>query len=110
MNQIEFDLFDETKEQTTVQSNLSYKENSLLTSLIQKAIYSILITGTSSAREVCEELINNHEVPKDRYPTGKPKIYPLVCIFLDSLVLKGELEFINEDERTDRFYKLHERK
>lgn len=58
----------------------------------------------SSARIICELLIKNHGVSNERYITGKPKIYPFVCMYLDSLVLEGILRIKEIQSQIDRYY------
>ncbi|MDP4084744.1 MAG: DUF3895 domain-containing protein [Bacillota bacterium] len=60
----------------------------------------------SSARIICELLIKNNSAPHERYLTGKPKIYPLVCMYLDSLVKNGDIQLTKKEGQIDRIYKL----
>lgn len=48
-----------------------------------------------NARELSEEAIKLGVVD-NRYSTGKPIIYPEICIFLDRLCTNGELELMME--------------
>ncbi|MGG3102036.1 DUF3895 domain-containing protein [Bacillus velezensis] len=41
--------------------------------------------GVKSPRVICEMLIEQHVVPENRYSTGKPKIFPLICVFLEDI-------------------------
>jgi hypothetical protein len=52
---------------------------------LKERIFHYLEKGISSARIICEALITEDHAPRDRYITGKPKIYAPVCRFIDSL-------------------------
>lgn len=104
MNQIEFDLFQENVIREEQVSN----SNSQLSIPLQNAVLQLLSNEYTSVREICEHLIKLHNAPKNRYSTDKPRIYPLVCLFLDSMVLQGELLLVKGDDVSDRVYKLAE--
>lgn len=58
-----------------------------------------------SAIEVCYELIENYGAPKDTFLSGRPLIYPDVCIFLDYLSEKGIVQSVGTKWVNDRSYK-----
>lgn len=95
----EFDLFEEPKVVKERVPLLDFKLSNIYREAIIKYVDSV-----SSARIITELLIKNEFAPKERYSTGKPKIYPQVCMFLDSLVYQGVLQLTNIDGRNDRTY------
>lgn len=98
----EFDLFEEAKTKT-LEKNESLPVNNL-SGPIKDKILEYLKT-VSSTRVICELLIKNNIVSNQRYLTGKPKIYPHVCLFLEGLVSLGKLTLEEKNGHEDRFYK-----
>jgi hypothetical protein len=98
----EFDLFEEKEAQSPTTESLPINN---LSGPIKDKILQYLRT-VSSTRVICELLIKNHIVANQRYITGKPKIYPYVCFFLEGLVSQGELYLEDINGHEDRFYKL----
>lgn len=96
----QFDLFEEpekvVKEATPL---VDFKLSLMYREAIMKYVETV-----SSARIITELLIKNEFAPKERYSTGKPKIYPQVCMYLDSLISQGILQLTNIDGKTDRTY------
>ncbi|MBH0167166.1 DUF3895 domain-containing protein [Fictibacillus sp. 7GRE50] len=60
--------------------------------------------GISSARVMCELLIKEHGASRERYSTSKPKIYPSVCMHLETLVKQGNIGLIRTKNTEDRYY------
>ncbi len=108
MSDLQLSLFSESPVEEDAPSNQpkTIQSNSSLSIDIQNAITSLLTTDKISTRELCETLIEQFKAPKERFSSGKPKIYPTVCIFLESLVQNGQLEFVQEVDRGDRIYKV----
>lgn len=70
-------------------------------------IHRYLEQGIQSVRALCELLITEHQLNRERYSTGKPRIYPAVCLYLDYLVDSGKAEFLGEAAgKEDRRYRL----
>lgn len=61
------------------------------------------------ASEVCEELVVYFGASNARYSSGTLKIFPEVCIILESLVKQGKLTFIGKKNGTDRIYQILEK-
>lgn len=76
---------------------------STLPPILKNEIIRYLST-VSSARIICELLIKNHVVSNERYITGKPKIYPNVCKYLDSLASNGIVRLKEKQSQIDRLY------
>jgi hypothetical protein len=91
---------DEVSEEVEVSSG-----EFLLSDDLQNYILEFLNSGAESARIICELLIKNHGAPKDRYNTGKPKIYGAVCIYLDSLHHDNIVQ-LKTLSHADRIYQL----
>ncbi|AYK68249.1 DUF3895 domain-containing protein (plasmid) [Bacillus subtilis subsp. subtilis] len=72
------DLFnyDEPKKISTVFS---------LTDTQKEMIRDLYYRGVNSPRVICEMLIEDKIAPSNRYSTGKPKIFPNVCVFLEEI-------------------------
>jgi Protein of unknown function (DUF3895) len=68
-------------------------------------IMKFLDQGISSARVICELLIKEHGASRERYSTSKPKIYPSVCMHLETLVKQGNLGLLRTKNTEDRYYK-----
>lgn len=49
----------------------------------EQFILQCIDEGIESARVICELMVKRGVARKDRYTTGKPFIYPLVCLFLE---------------------------
>src|SRR5690625_5032176 len=60
------------------------------------------------ASEVCADLVHNHGAPKGTYSSGRYKIFPNVCKFLESLTDKGVLKFVEKQSKMDRMYRIVE--
>jgi Protein of unknown function (DUF3895) len=75
-------------------------------SLYENEIKIFLLKGISSARVICELLIKEKGAARERYITGKPKIYTAVCLHLDSLVKNGDIELLHTKYTEDRFYRI----
>lgn len=108
MSDLQLNLFSESPVEEDVSSNQpkTIQSTSSLSTDIQNAIISLMTTDKISTRELCENLIEQYKAPKERFSSGKPKIYPTVCIFLETLAQNGQLEFIHEVDREDRIYKV----
>jgi hypothetical protein len=100
----EFDLFEEKETKSSTTESLPINN---LSGPIKDKILKYLRT-VSSTRVICELLIKNHIVANQRYITGKPKIYPYVCFFLEGLVSQGELYLEDTNGHEDRFYKFNQ--
>jgi hypothetical protein len=103
----EFDFFENTKDQSPVQEEktiLKPVSNNLSVPIKDKVLH--YLETVSSVRIICELLIKNHIVADQRYITGKPKIYPMVCVYLESLVNQNVVyleEVICTDDRKYKF-------
>ncbi|MDA2638514.1 DUF3895 domain-containing protein [Bacillus cereus group sp. BfR-BA-01489] len=98
--QVVLDLFQEIDYFIEQQENISWD----LTYEHQKAIEYYLQKGVSSAWVLCELLMKEHNAPKDRYATRKPKMYVPVCMYLDELVKRGTIRLVEIDGKLDRVY------
>ncbi len=67
-------------------------------------IMKYLDQGISSTRVLCELLIKEHGASRERYSTSKPKIYPSVCMHLETLVKQGNLSLLRIKNTEDRYY------
>lgn len=98
--QVVLDLFQEIdysiEQQENIPCDLTYEH--------QKAIESYLQKGVTSAWVLCELLVKEHNAPKDRYATIKPKMYVPVCMYLDELVKQGTIRLVEKDGKLDRMY------
>lgn len=56
-----------------------------LTEIQKEKIMDLYNRGVKSPMVICELLIENKIAPSHRYATGKPRIFPHVCIFLKSI-------------------------
>ncbi|MBT2218606.1 DUF3895 domain-containing protein [Virgibacillus dakarensis] len=59
-----------------------------------------------TASEICEELIQFHGAPNDTFSSGRYKVFPHVCSYLESLCEKGILEFMGKRGAIDRVYEV----
>ncbi|MGE7768831.1 DUF3895 domain-containing protein [Peribacillus sp. NPDC096540] len=64
------------------------------------------LKSIDSTRVICEILIKKHNAPVNSYNTNKPKIYPQVAMYLDSLVEQGVVELKERISTIDRLYVL----
>lgn len=105
-NQISFnfDTIESTFQEVSATLENLHKVN--LSQSLEEHIFQFIKAGTSSARVICELLIKNDLVSKERYLTGKPKIYVKVCQYLDSLVEDGVIKSRTVMGTDDRLYKL----
>lgn len=69
---------------------------------MKERIFHYLEKGIYSARIICEALITQDHAPRDRYITGKPKIYAPVCRFINSL---SDYR-LKEGNQDNRYYEL----
>ncbi|MGG0878020.1 DUF3895 domain-containing protein [Bacillus inaquosorum] len=51
----------------------------------KETIRDLYYRGVKSPRVICEMLIEDKIAPSNRYSTGKPKIFPNVCVFLEEI-------------------------
>lgn len=73
---------------------------------IEDMAFELLKTGTSSVRIICELLIKKYNASPERYVTGKPLIYPTVCLHFEALVKEGILRVEASKDMQDRQYFL----
>lgn len=102
MDQIVLNLFGEESKLKPIEK----RRNSYLSASLEQAVLNYVNTRKISAKSICEELIKHHNAPKERYTTDKPKLYPFVCLFLDELVVNGELRLVSSSNE-DRCYELN---
>ncbi|MGN7299079.1 DUF3895 domain-containing protein [Ferdinandcohnia sp. SAFN-114] len=97
MKQISFDdLFKNEK-----------SNNDPSSSQLPEQIIKLLESGITSVLEMCESLINEGYISKERFSsTDKPKDYPKVCLILDEMVQQGKVELIEDMDKTNRIYRL----
>ncbi|MBP1931982.1 DUF3895 domain-containing protein [Ammoniphilus resinae] len=75
-----------------------------LNTVFRIAVDRYLSEEIQSATQIAEKLIAEEGAPKDRFISGKPKIYIDVCEYLDSL---NDVQIIeNKMDKTDRIYQL----
>ncbi|TKI83792.1 DUF3895 domain-containing protein [Bacillus mycoides] len=98
--QVVLDLFQEIDYSIEQQENISYD----LTYEHQKAIEYYLQKGVTSAWVLCELLVKEHNAPKGRYATRKPKMYVPVCMYLDEMVKQGAIRLVEKEGKLDRMY------
>lgn len=75
-------------------------------SFLQEKAYEMVSSGISSARIICELLIKDYQVSKERFMTGKPKIYVDIIPYLDQFVRSGNLRVSAAEDMSDRDYFL----
>lgn len=75
-------------------------------SFLQEKAYEMVLSGISSARIICELLIKDYHVSKERFITGKPKIYVDIIPYLEQYVLSGNLLVSAAKDMSDREYFL----
>ncbi|MCM3358121.1 DUF3895 domain-containing protein [Psychrobacillus sp. MER TA 171] len=71
---------------------------------LQDKAHEMVLSGISSTRVICEVLIEKHRAPRERFLTGKPKIYPDIAMHLESYVQSGEFKVTHEKDKKDRKY------
>ncbi|MEH7273673.1 DUF3895 domain-containing protein [Neobacillus vireti] len=104
---LEFDLFEDTKDQSAAQEKEKKKiplTNNLTVAVKDKVLH--YLETVSSVRIICELLIKNHIVADQRYITGKPKIYPMVCVYLEDLINQNVVYLEEVNGTDDRKYKF----
>ncbi len=47
------------------------------------------VKSGSTVNEICKQLIEEHNASYETFTTGKPKIYPYIMMYLDTLVEEG---------------------
>lgn len=107
---LEFDLFDDTKDHSPVQEKKKKPiplTNNLSVALRDKVLH--YLETVSSVRIICELLSKNHIVADQRYITGKPKIYPMICVYLESLVHQNVVYLEEVNGTDDRKYKFKDK-
>lgn len=82
-------IFDEPKNTTILEFSL--------TDVQKEKVMDLLENGYQSIRVICEVLINDGYVSNERYITRKPRIYPVICLFIESLVKQVRAEFISKE-------------
>ncbi|MCH6268809.1 DUF3895 domain-containing protein [Neobacillus citreus] len=103
----EFELFEDTEDYSPVQEKRKILEpvtNHLSAAIKDKVLH--YLETVSSVRIICELLIKHHIVAGQRYITGKPKIYPIVCLYLESLVNENVIYLEEVNGTDDRKYKF----
>ncbi|MCK6259555.1 DUF3895 domain-containing protein [Fictibacillus sp. KIGAM418] len=106
IDQFSFEFFEEDNKQDSIQREAVRIQEFSISFGYQEAIRSYLEKGITSTRILCELLIKEHHAPKDRYISGKPKIYSEVCFYLESLCSLGEVKFISKKDQEDRLYSM----
>ncbi|EJR70790.1 hypothetical protein IK7_06405 [Bacillus cereus VD156] len=76
---------------------LSFVEQEFILTFIEKF-------NSISTRQLCEFMIKEIASSDKRYATGKPHIYVYVCSYLDFLVSKGKLNYVENMDYMDRVY------
>ncbi|PWV95205.1 uncharacterized protein DUF3895 [Paenibacillus cellulosilyticus] len=66
---------------------------------LQSRVRTYLRNGVGSARVICEMLIEEHQASDRRFLTGKPKLYPSVCVYIESLDAV-KIESISPEDRS----------
>lgn len=105
--QFEFDLFDdfaaESNRQDHILDQTDYSRL-LLPERLQQAVLDSLRQNVTSARVICELLIKHEGASDERYSSGKPKLFPAVCYFIDRFVSREDCERVSGDQ-IDRTYR-----
>lgn len=88
-----------TENDFPAEKKLSYPYNEL--------IIDFLKNGLSSARDICNLLIEKHNARNTTFDiTGKPHIYPEICMNLEKLVQEGVCTLVEKkNDYSDRIYK-----
>lgn len=95
-------------EKVKLGKNPAYTVDIPLEQKLQLGVLVYLDSLTSpqfKASNLCEELIRYHDAAKDRYSSGKPMIYPNVCIFLKHLEAQGIVELVEKQGVEDVIYR-----
>lgn len=66
---------------------------------LQSRVRSYLRSGVGSARVICEMLIEEHQANNRRFLTGKPKLFPSVCVYIESIDAV-KIESISPEDRS----------
>jgi hypothetical protein len=69
------------------------------------AVDNYLLEGVQSATEIAERLIVDQGANKDRFISGKPMIYVMVCQYLDCLQNVKLMEA--KEYKSDRIYHFY---
>ncbi|WP_251636210.1 DUF3895 domain-containing protein [Neobacillus niacini] len=101
-NQESLDLFGETIKEVPKQIHIRKTGDSRFF----QAINGYLDEGVTSVRVICELLIKHNGAEKERYLTGKPRIYPGVCQYLEQLVYDDKVSLIEVNGKEDRIYQI----
>ncbi|OIK09584.1 DUF3895 domain-containing protein [Bacillus sp. MUM 13] len=99
MNQISF-------ESLLFEDNKTVEPPPPLSSPLENFILTLISKGQISARDICEQLIEQNKISTERYSTDKPKDFHKVCKILDGFVVQGKLSLSEDKEKTDRIYKV----
>jgi hypothetical protein len=77
----------------------------LLDESLQNAIYDyVQSVSIISASKLTRYLVNECGAPSETFSTGRFKIYPHVCNFLDYLAEQGIIQLLRKDGVNDRVY------
>jgi competence CoiA-like predicted nuclease len=77
----------------------------LLDESLQNAIYDyVQSVSIISASKLTRYLVNECGAPSETFSTGRFKIYPDVCKFLDYLAERGMIQFLRKEGVNDRIY------
>jgi Protein of unknown function (DUF3895) len=77
----------------------------LLDESLQNAIYDyVQSVSIISASKLTRYLVNECGAPSETFSTGRFKIYPHVCKFLDYLAERGMIQFLRKEGVNDRIY------
>ncbi|MGV2886156.1 DUF3895 domain-containing protein [Paenibacillus taichungensis] len=87
-------LFDDPKPTGAIKEQNSHIDEKNYTP-IQLMCLEHLHAGEESVRAICEKLIEDGLIPDERFITGKPKFYPDICLFLNSLCEIGKASKIS---------------
>ena len=58
-------------------------------------------TKTIDASDICEELVRNHGANGSKFSSGRYKITPDICLYLEYLVEKDKLKFVDKVNGVD---------
>lgn len=102
---LEFDLFEDTNSPVHDKKETLIPLTTNLSDAVKDKVLHYLET-VSSVRIICELLIKNQIIADQRYITGKPKIYPMVCVYLENLVNQNVISLEEVNGTDDRKYKF----
>lgn len=86
-------------------NNSEYIMFPLLDESLQNAIYDyVQSVSIISASKLTRYLVNECGTPSETFSTGRFKIYPHVCNFLDYLAEQGIIQLLRKDGVNDRVY------